>query len=298
MALNTPRKARTKPNANLAAAEAQPEPATDDFAQTTMADGSTAGLRLPDVLFNLHHVDFRRQPDLKRLKSTANTPFFAPLFSSLDQYDSSATYTVQNYWNTWLYLLCRTRNEPSLISNYFDDKEWKPLPDVIELDTSAQDDNPDFISSLSPCPEFPRYILDLGEVFVQKRCPNSHQNIQRSSGFHLVMDVTKPQKPLWIVYRYHEIGQHDRLDSTPIYKQDLVWHPFASAAGIEFDSAQVFATVAEWRGDSTPPASFEAAVDLVKRTGKIRKPTFVEPVLREVKQEIQKGWSRPQGKKH
>ncbi|RYO95670.1 hypothetical protein DL765_011170 [Monosporascus sp. GIB2] len=189
-------------------------------------------------------------------------------------------YTVSSNFNK---LRCRQRGEETQIFEHSQQAVRSEVPAVLELD----DGKP-----ASPVLAFARYVLDLGEVFVWKRCAETGQKQQRSSGFHLVMDLTKPARPLWLVYRYHERcpGREHHLDLSIAYKRDPVWHPFAAAASIEFDSAMAFTSAAHWKADLKYDG-FAAVVDLVKRTGIVRKPMFVEPVLDEVKQEIAKGWA-------
>ncbi|RYP59016.1 hypothetical protein DL770_010301 [Monosporascus sp. CRB-9-2] len=242
---------------------------------------SSSGTPESRVFPGLGHVDLRNPSDLKVFKSMLGKCFILDLFRSTDKDDGCTVYTVQSFSN-FNKLLCRQRGEETRIFEHSQQSVWSEVPAVLELDGRKP---------ASPVLAFPRYVLDLGEVFVWKRCAETGQKQQRSSGFHLVMDVTRPAKPLWLVYRYHErYPGLEHLDVNTAYKRDPVWHPFAAAAGIEFDSALVFTSAARWKGDMKYDG-FAAVVDLVKRTGRVRKPTFVEPVLEEVKQEIAKGWA-------
>ncbi|RYP54616.1 hypothetical protein DL768_000676 [Monosporascus sp. mg162] len=243
---------------------------------------SSSGTPEPRVFPGLGHVDLRNPSDLKVFKSLLEKSFILDLFRSTDKDDGCTIYTVQRFSN-FNKLLCRQRGEETTIFEHSQQSVWSEVPAVLELDGGKP------ASSVLP---FPRYVLDLGEVFVWKRCAETGQKQQRSSGFHLVMDVTRLAKPLWLVYRYQErdLGLGHHLDLNTAYKRDPVWHPFAAAAGIEFDSALVFTSAAHWKEDMKYDG-FAAVVDLVKRTGMVRKPTFVEPVLEEVKQEIAKGWA-------
>ncbi|RYP34771.1 hypothetical protein DL767_004108 [Monosporascus sp. MG133] len=243
---------------------------------------SSSGTLESRVFPGLGHVDLRNPSDLKVFKSLLGKSFILDLFRSTDKDDGCTVYTVQRF-SDFNKLLCRQRGEETRIFEHSQQSVWSDVPAVFELDGRKP---------ASPVLAFPRYVLDLGEVFVWKRCAETGQKQQRSSGFHLVMDVTRPTKPLWLVYRYHERhpGLEHHLDLNTAYKRDPVWHPFAAAAGIEFDSALIFTSAAHLKGDMKYDG-FAAVVDLVKRTGRVRKPTFVEPVLEEVKQEIAKGWA-------
>ncbi|RYO83055.1 hypothetical protein DL764_009513 [Monosporascus ibericus] len=252
--------------------------------QTASANdvASSSGAPESRVFPGLGQVDLSNPSELKVFKSMLGKAFILDLFRSTDKDDGCTMYTVQSFPN-FNKLLCRQRGEETRIFEHSQQSVWSEVPAVLELDTRKP---------TSAVLAFPRYVLDLGEVFVWKRCAETGQKQQRSSGFHLVMDVARPAKPLWLVYRYHErypdLEHH--LDLNTAYKRDPVWHPFAAAAGIEFDSALVFTSAARWKGELKYDG-FAAVVDLVKGTGRVRKPTFVEPVLEEVKQEIAKGWA-------
>ncbi|RYP30179.1 hypothetical protein DL766_005007 [Monosporascus sp. MC13-8B] len=243
---------------------------------------SSSGTLESRIFSIFDHTDLRNPSDLKLLKALIGQSFTVNLSRSIDKDDDWTVYTVHRFSN-FNKLRCRQRGEETQIFENSQRAVWSEVPAVLELD----DGKP-----ASPALAFPRYVLDLGEVYVWKRCAETGQKQQRSSGFHLVMDVTRPAKPLWLVYRYHERcpGREHHLDLNIAYKRDPVWHPFTAAAGIEFDPALIFTSVVHWKGD-VKYDGFAAVVDLVKRTGIVRKPTFVEPVSEEVKQKIAKGWA-------
>ncbi|RYP64261.1 hypothetical protein DL769_006741 [Monosporascus sp. CRB-8-3] len=268
-------------NANLNATQGQPV-STARHAASGNDVAISSGILESCVFPGFDHMDLRNPSNLKVLKSLLGKCFILDLFCSTDKDDGWTMYTVQRFSN-FNKLLCRQRGDETQIFEHSQQSVWSEVPAVLELDGRKP---------ASPVLAFPRYVLDLGEVFVWKRCAETGQKQQRSSGFHLVMDVTRAAKPLWLVYRYHERspGLEHHLDVNTAYKRDPVWHPFAAAAGIEFDSALVFTSAARWKGDMKYDG-FAAVVDLVKRTGTVRKPTFVEPVLEVMKQEIAKGWA-------
>jgi hypothetical protein len=99
----------------------------------------------------------------------------------------------------------------------------------------------------------------------------------------------KPEKSLWLIYRYEEVGGDGQsLKQSITYKQDNFWHPFASVC--EFDIAMVFERFEDWQGTDTPVGSFTASKKLVRQTAALIRPTFIEPVLQEVKDEIRRSW--------
>ncbi|KAI2637406.1 hypothetical protein GGS21DRAFT_476393 [Xylaria nigripes] len=230
----------------------------------------------------LRQTNFQRPEDLAALRLNEDSPLLMQLFSEKDKCDD-ACYTVQRACvHMWSYLICRNREDEKLISDFWKREEWKNHPSIIELERSA---------AMPKGKYFPRYFYEIGEIFNRKEVTkyNGRQATHRSTGYHLVVDVTKPEKSLWIVYRYvedHSDGQSLKRSIT--YKQDAFWHPFANVC--EFDIAMVFERFEDWKGTDTPVGSFAASKKLVRQTAALIKPTFVEPVLDEVKGEIRRSW--------
>ncbi|KAH9900445.1 hypothetical protein F4778DRAFT_142591 [Xylariomycetidae sp. FL2044] len=226
-----------------------------------------------------HKMDFRNQVDLARYKDLEDTDLMAQLYAEEEAYDGC--YTVQRgLIHRSSYLLCRSRKRRNMISGFWQRKEWQRFPAVLEVELDSTETTGQY---------YPRYVIEIGEVFNRRIRPNG-QNTHMSTGYHLVMDIARPEKSLWIVYRYAEIGERDHLRWGITFQRDDFWHPF-STSGVEFDIAQVFADVRDWKGNGTELNSFSASLELVKRTGRLLKPTFVEPVLADVKEEIADGWA-------
>ena len=47
----------------------------------------------------------------------------------------------------------------------------------------------------------PRFVYEIGQLFVQRRGKKTHRQELFNTDFNVVMDVTKPSKPLWIIAR-------------------------------------------------------------------------------------------------
>ncbi|KAI1197347.1 hypothetical protein F5X97DRAFT_181390 [Nemania serpens] len=230
----------------------------------------------------LRRTNFQRQEDLAGLRSNEDSQLLMQLFSERDKCED-ACYTVQRACvHMWSYLLCRSRKDERLISDFWKREDWLEYPTILELERN----------SLMPKGKyFPRFVYEIGEIFNRKVVTkySGRQATHRSTGYHLVVDVTKPEKSLWLIYRYQEVsGDGQSLKQSITYKQDSFWHPFASVC--EFDIAMVFERFEDWKGTDTPVGSFTTSKKLVRQTAALIRPTFIEPVLQEVKDDIRRSW--------
>lgn len=50
----------------------------------------------------------------------------------------------------------------------------------------------------------PRYVIYLGEMHEEQRLSDSPHVDPLSMHYHVVMDVTRPDKPLWVIWKYDE----------------------------------------------------------------------------------------------
>lgn len=230
----------------------------------------------------LKRTNFQHQEDLAGLRSNEDSQLLMQLFSERDKCED-ACYTVQRACvHMWSYLLCRSRKDERLISDFWKREDWLEYPTMLELERN----------SLMPKGKyFPRFVYEIGEIFNRKVVTkySGRQATHRSTGYHLVVDVTKPEKSLWLIYRYQEVsGDGQSLKQSITYKHDSFWHPFASVC--EFDIAMVFERFEDWKGTDTPVGSFMTSKKLVRQTAALVRPTFIEPVLQEVKDEIRRSW--------
>ncbi|KAI0165902.1 hypothetical protein GGR57DRAFT_141310 [Xylariaceae sp. FL1272] len=140
----------------------------------------------------LMHTDFQRSEDLAGLRTNEDTQLLMQLFSEKEKCDD-ACYTVQRACvHMWSYLLCRSRKDPRLISDFWRSPDWKDFPTVLELERS---------DAMPDGKYLPRYVYEIGEIFNRKSASkhSGRQVTHRSTGYHLVVDVTSPQKSLWLV---------------------------------------------------------------------------------------------------
>lgn len=230
----------------------------------------------------LRRTDFQREKDLAGLRSNEDSQFLMQLFSDTDKCDD-ACYTVQRACvHMWSYLLCRSRGDERIISDFWKRKEWLNYPSILELERNA---------SMPKDKYFPRFVYEIGEVFNRRVVTkyNGRQATHRSTGYHLVVDVTKPEKSIWLVYRYQEESNDGQsLKQSITYKQDQFWHPFANVC--EYDIAMVFERFEDWKGTDTPVGSYNNSKKLVRQTAALIRPIFVEADLEELKDEIRRNW--------
>lgn len=230
----------------------------------------------------LSQTNFQRQEDLVGLRMNEDSQLLMQLFSEKDKCED-ACYTVQRACvHMWSYLLCRSRKDERLISDFWKRDEWLNYPTILELQRN---------SAMPKGKYFPRYVYEIGEIFNRKVVTkyNGRQATHRSTGYHLVVDVMKPEKSLWLIYRYEEVsGDGQSLKQSITYKQDNFWHPFASVC--EFDIAMIFERFEDWKGTDTPVGSYMVSKKLVRQTAALIRPTFIEPVLQELKDEIRRSW--------
>ncbi|KAI1173956.1 hypothetical protein F4777DRAFT_418603 [Nemania sp. FL0916] len=230
----------------------------------------------------LRQTNFQRPEDLAGLRSNEDTMFLMQLFSEKDKCED-ACYTVQRACvHMWSYLLCRSRKDERLISDFWTNEAWQAYPTILELERNA---------AMPKGKYFPRFVYEIGEIFNRKVVTkySGRQATHRSTGYHLVVDITKPEKSLWLIYRYQEVSSDSQsLKQSITYKQDNFWHPFASVC--EFDIAMIFEKFEDWKGTDTPVGSYMASKKLVRQTAALIRPTFIEPVLQEVKDEVRRSW--------
>ncbi|KAI1742296.1 hypothetical protein F4680DRAFT_446362 [Xylaria scruposa] len=230
----------------------------------------------------LRQTDFQRQEDLAGLRSNEESQLLMQLFSEKDKCED-ACYTVQRACvHMWSYLLCRSRKDERLASDFWKRDDWMNYPTILELDRNT---------SMPKGKYFPRYVYEIGEIFNRKVVTkySGRQATHRSTGYHLVVDVTKPEKSLWLVYRYQEASTDGQsLKQSITYKQDNFWHPFASVC--EYDIAMIFERFEDWKGTDTPVGSYTTSKKLVRQTAALIRPTFIEPDLQELKDELRRSW--------
>ncbi|KAI1869670.1 uncharacterized protein JN550_005651 [Neoarthrinium moseri] len=240
----------------------------------------------------LHKMDFRNPQHLKALKEMENYQISLAIFHRKEKQDNDpVAYSVRRSQPFQNYLVCGERKNQNRVAHFWRQQEWANFPTVIELHGFRRD-------SITT-PAFPKYVWEIGEIYNRRMEAITNQWTERSTGYHLVMDITSPSKAIWMVYRYAEDSDGVKISrnvTKPEKEQRRLssWRPFTSLTGQSFDAAQVYSTVMNWHDEKTAMGQFRKSCTLVKETGRSMHPTptFIEPVLEEVKKEIEQGWRK------
>lgn len=136
----------------------------------------------------------------------------------------------------------------------------------------------------------PKYVLHLGDLFVV------HPRINGENGEHdapyessmnnlsIVMDVCKPSKSLWLVYKnhIHDDGFYPDREAFPKIR-------------VDFDLALILEDIHDWdepkRWSNLPYLDSLKVVESMRRTACRAEPVFIRPVLDDVLQTIEDGWA-------
>lgn len=138
----------------------------------------------------------------------------------------------------------------------------------------------------------PKYVIYLGDLFVQgKSSDDGHPSYETSeNNMCLVMDVTKPTMPLWLVYKYEyqtdkelrEFGFHPDRKSFPSIET-------------QFDFVSIADDIGDWReSDQNFPyqhLDHQQVEHTMRHTACRVKPVFTKPKLDDVLRAIEYGWA-------
>lgn len=130
--------------------------------------------------------------------------------------------------------------------------------------------------------DIPQYFVWLGEV---------HTSMPHSSGkssatkYHVVMDVTKPMKGLWLVFMYEEVDPSGKI------KRTLQLHNSGSVfyVGVKFDAAMIIEDIRQWdtKGKQLVQGDYVAQI---QSTCVKQRPMFTKPILTEMRANIAFLW--------
>ncbi|KAJ4303982.1 hypothetical protein N0V88_001585 [Collariella sp. IMI 366227] len=136
----------------------------------------------------------------------------------------------------------------------------------------------------------PRYLVSLGEVYAANRGLNKAPDVY-STNFFVMMDVTSPEKALWLIYRYERL--FERKDGIPW--ETVEFSKLYKSTHHKFDIVRLLGDVRDWRN----PAEDMVAMDwfknsLPRKTFMVR-PVFFLPVLKQLRKALEEGWERQEG---
>lgn len=126
------------------------------------------------------------------------------------------------------------------------------------------------------CP-LPRYIFEVGELFIRTQYANGGQDESRTTDCHVIMDVTKEEKPLWVVYRYRGFEHDQKIKPRPFDRDDGMF-PFVHDGDQGFDVAKMANSIGDWlRPDKEGLQHVPNAEGLIKSTNCQANPIFSRP---------------------
>ncbi|KAK4153571.1 hypothetical protein C8A00DRAFT_33661 [Chaetomidium leptoderma] len=147
----------------------------------------------------------------------------------------------------------------------------------------------------------PRYLVPLGEVY--RACRSAAAlglEEVASTNFFVFMDVTRPSKSLWLIYRYERpplAGEEGGLWRSIAFANPQR-EPVFQSDGKAFDTACLLDDVREWRGPAdemvVDSGRFAAALPRGVRS-LILRPVLNTPILYRLREDMKQGWEGPVG---
>ncbi|RYP53503.1 hypothetical protein DL768_001540 [Monosporascus sp. mg162] len=187
--------------------------------------------------------------------------------------------------------LCAQRHERGYLHDYSVKDKLKSLAlrfysqTVLELEIRE----PSHIQTLVA---LPKYVTFLGKLFGAFSGSKGGRPPYETSANNLclVMDVTKPSKSVWLVYRYEFREGGNILEYE--FHQDKTMFPTMEK---EFDLALVCEDIRDWEGPNgsckLPHFNNEKVEDAMRRTACRVKPVFTRPNLDDLLVAIEEGWA-------
>ncbi|RYP91595.1 hypothetical protein DL770_002309 [Monosporascus sp. CRB-9-2] len=187
--------------------------------------------------------------------------------------------------------LCAQRHERGYLRDYSGRDKLKSLAlrfysqTVLELEIRE----PSHIQTLVASP---KYVTFLGELFGAFSGSKGGRPPYETSANNLclVMDVTKPSKSVWLVYRYEFREGGNILEYE--FHQDKNMFPTVEK---EFDLALVCEDIRDWEEPNgsceLPHFNNEKVEDVMRRTACRVKPVFTRPNLDDLLVAIEEGWA-------
>jgi len=136
----------------------------------------------------------------------------------------------------------------------------------------------------------PKYVVPLGEVYLVNRSHKKAQSVHATNYF-VVMDITTPQKGLWMVHRYNR--DFERRDGNIQWDtiQLIGTTSFFKGTTGGFDMVRLLASVMDWRSPEEEMVAMAHVAEAMSREGSARRyPSFYLPTLVELKEAVKEGW--------
>ena len=130
----------------------------------------------------------------------------------------------------------------------------------------------------------PKYVLCVGRLSVEVLGVGNRPSYETSANnLYLVMDVTKPAKALWLVYKYEHRNKKGKLSWNGLYTDRAVF-PHMNE---DFDLALVMDDISKWKGNDHD----KRIEDTMRSTACCARPVFTRPKLSDLLRAIEEGWA-------
>ncbi|KAI1859522.1 uncharacterized protein JN550_012040 [Neoarthrinium moseri] len=140
----------------------------------------------------------------------------------------------------------------------------------------------------------PKYVVYLGEVYCATEGERTGQLNWRTD-YHLVMDIARPAKSLWLVFGYECKDANGNIRNTEFEVEENDFWSFVKE-NESFDIAKVAENVNDWNICSDtyrydqPELHIGRVREAVSQSARIAKPLFTSPNLEALLSGIRKGW--------
>lgn len=130
-------------------------------------------------------------------------------------------------------------------------------------------------------PVLPRYIYELGELFMKSVDRKTGEEPPRSTWCHVVVDVCSKEKSLWLVYRYKGVNEDGQVvDRQREFDRDEDMFSFVTG-GKGFDMCQVAESMKDWLKQDGSFQPVRNAQWLINYTRCRADPEIVVPIYEE-----------------
>lgn len=130
----------------------------------------------------------------------------------------------------------------------------------------------------------PRYVLCVGRLSVEVLGVGDRPSYETSANnLYLVMDVTKPAKALWLVYKYEYRNKKGKVSSNRLYTDRAVFPHIEE----DFDLALVMDDISKWNENDYG----KRIEDTMRSTACCARPVFTRPKLSDLLRAIEEGWA-------
>ncbi|KAK0712000.1 hypothetical protein B0H67DRAFT_647327 [Lasiosphaeris hirsuta] len=276
----------------------RPEPVEIQETQQPASTTAVVGHRQVDILAFLKAMDCTSAPDLERLRVYVHgsMSYEFPLFRhSADQDGSQVSFFLKMGGLIGNTIRPGPRDddlsgqgEMVQRQNFLDNMAIKAM-NVFECWLTGE--------NIHGKNKIPDYLVPLGEVYThtRPRADDSRTGADRvsSTNFFLFMDISKPAKSLWLIFRYEQYtddkaGEEQPAKAIP-FRKGLSSAPFSHKR--DFDTLCILNSIHKWQAWNKPMLQDGEFDKALGKGDKIKlKPLFTLPVLSEMKEAQSRDW--------